>query len=75
MREIGHNNSFNAAVQDRLVGYGDAFIVQGGFLLLFDFIKFGLHSANGKHLDSHWKNISFRPYGAYGLGLSATYNF
>lgn len=73
MREIGRNQA-DISIQNRLLGYGDSFIVQGGFLLLFDFIKFGLHSANSQHLDKHWKKFSFQPYGAYGLGLSVTYN-
>lgn len=74
LREIGKNQQ-DIGAQNRFLGYGDSFIVQGGFLLLFDFIKFGLHTANGKHLDAHWKNFSFQPYGAYGLGLSVVYNF
>ena len=74
LRQIGQNYAYDPAIQNRLAGYGDSFIVQGGFLLLFDFIEFGLHAANAKHLDEHWKKISFQPYGAYGLGLSLRYD-
>jgi hypothetical protein len=74
LREIGRNNSNNIALSNRLLGYGNSFIVQGGFLLLFDFIEFGVHSVNGKRLDEHWKKISFQPYGAFGLGMSLQYN-
>lgn len=73
-REIGRNNNNNISLRNRLVGYGNSFIVQGGFLLLYDVIEFGLHTANGKRLDEHWKKISVQPFGAYGLGLSVQYN-
>lgn len=72
-REMGQSNN-DINLRNRLVGYGNSFIVQGGFLLLYDFIAFGLHAANGKKLDEHWKKISFQPFGVYGLGLSVQYN-
>lgn len=73
-REIGNNPNHDPGLQNRLRGYGTSFIVQGGFLLIFDFIKFGLHAKNNKRLDEHWKKLSVAPYGAYGLGLSLNYN-
>jgi hypothetical protein len=74
MREIGHNNSHNKSIENRLLGYGDSFIMQGSFLLLFDFIEFAVHAKNGKRLEEHWKKFSVKPYGSYGAGLSLQYN-
>lgn len=74
LREIGNNQNHDPGLQNRLRGYGTSFIVQGGFLLIFDFIKFGLHAKNNKRLDEHWKKLTVTPYGAYGLGLSLNYN-
>jgi len=72
-RAIGDNQT-QQALRDRWKGYGDSFIVQGSFLLLYDFIAFGIHAKNGKRLNQHWKKLSFSPYGAYGMGLSCRYN-
>ena len=74
MREVGNGNPQDQEFRDRWVGFGNSLIMQGGFLLLFDFIQFGLHTINGKRLDSHWQKLSFRPYGAYGMGLSMRYD-
>ena len=74
LREMGSNH-IDQATQDRWKGFGTSLIAQGGFLLLFDFIKYGIHKANGKQIDHHWKNLSIYPHGAYGLGLSMQYNF
>lgn len=73
-REIGKNNSHDINLRNRFAGYGNSFIVQGSFLLIYDFIEFGLHAINGKRLDEHWKKFSVRPFGAYGLGMSLQYN-
>lgn len=72
MREMGKNNP-DQATQDRWKGFGTSMMVQGGFLLVFDFVKYGIHKANGKRIDSEWEKVSVSPYGAYGLGLSMTY--
>ncbi|MCH2022014.1 MAG: hypothetical protein MK207_05990 [Saprospiraceae bacterium] len=74
MREIGHNNSHNKSIEDRLLGYGDSFIMQGSFLLLFDFIEFALHAKNSNRLDEHWQKISLKPYGSSGIGVCLQYN-
>lgn len=74
LRELGKNNP-DQAVQDRWKGFGTSLIAQGGFLLLFDFVKYGVHKINGKKIDNHWKNLSIAPHGAYGLGLSMQYTF
>lgn len=74
LREMSRNNSNDISLKNRLAGYGNALIVQGSFLLIYDFIEFGVHSINGKRLKEHWDKISVRPYGAYGLGMSIQYN-
>lgn len=74
LREMSHNNSHDIQLKNRLAGYGNSLIVQGGFLLIYDFIEYGLHAMNGKGLNEHWDKISVRPYGAYGLGMSVQYN-
>lgn len=74
LREMSFNHSNDIQLKNRLAGYGNSLIVQGGFLLIYDFIKFGVHAINGKRLEEHWDKISVRPYGAYGLGMSFQYN-
>lgn len=74
LREMSQNNSNDIQLKNRLAGYGNALIVQGGFLLIYDFIEFGVHAINGKRLNQHWDKISLRPYGVYGLGMSVQYN-
>jgi hypothetical protein len=74
LREMSRNNSNDIQLKNRLAGYGNSLIVQGSFLLIYDFIEFGVHAINGKRLDEHWDKISVRPYGAYGLGMSIQYN-
>jgi hypothetical protein len=73
LREISRNNSHDIQLKNHLAGYGNSFIVQGGFLLIYDFIEYGLHAMNGKRLNEHWDKISIRLYGAYGLGMSVQY--
>ncbi len=73
MRETAKNQSSDAD-RDRWNGFGTSMIAQGGFLLIFDFIKYGIHKHNGKQLDGHWQKLSFSPTGAFGLGLDIRYN-
>lgn len=73
LREIGKGKTDK--LRDRLCGYGDSMIVQGGFLMFFDFVKYALHKRNGKRIDTLWQNTSIAPYGAYGLGLSMVKQF
>jgi hypothetical protein len=73
MREFSKSRS-DLTDQNRWLGFGNSMIVQGGFLLLFDFINYGLHKHNGKKLDSHWQKLTFSPAGMYGLGLDIRYN-
>lgn len=55
-------------LQARLEGYGNALIVQGGFLMLFDLVEYFLHKKNSRRLDSHWQNLTIYPQGM-GLGM------
>lgn len=73
MREMAKNQT-DQADKDRWTGFGNSMILQGGFLLIFDFIKYGIHKHNGKKLDSHWKKLSISPHGAFGLGVDIRYN-
>lgn len=73
LREMAKNQTEQAS-RDRWNGFGTGMIMQGGFLLIFDFVKYGIHKHNGKKLDSHWKKLTISPYGAYGLGLDIRYN-
>ena len=73
MREIGRNP--NTQNQARWKGYGTSVMVQGGFLLVFDFVEYFVHRKNGKRLESHWDNLSIRLYGNYGAGLQVQWNF
>ncbi|MGB0369290.1 MAG: hypothetical protein ACPGD8_07775, partial [Flavobacteriales bacterium] len=47
MQEFGNRYS-NPNVRDSFKGMGYSLIMQGGFLLLFDAVMFGIHK-------SHWK--------------------
>lgn len=48
----------------QLRGYGSSFIFQGGFLLVFDFIKYTLHKINAKkRLSPVWDQIEFSQNG------------
>ncbi|MGH1336315.1 MAG: DUF6992 family protein [Aureispira sp.] len=73
MREVAKNQT-EQADSDRWTGFGHSMILQGGFLLIFDFVKYGIHKHNGKKLDQHWKKLTISPYGAFGLGLDIRYN-
>lgn len=68
LREIGRGKT--QKLQDRLRGYGDSLVMQGGFLLLFDFAMYALHARNGKRLHKHLDALSISPYEQYGMGLS-----
>lgn len=73
LREIGRGKTDK--VRDRLRGYGDSLLLQGGFLLFFDFVQYALHHRNGKRIDPLWQQWSLRPYGAYGAGMSIAYHW
>lgn len=51
-------------------GYGNSFIMQGGFLLILDIFKYGLHKINAKkRLNPIWDDIEFSQ-----SGLGVVYN-
>lgn len=49
----------------KLIGFGKSVILQGAFLLAFDGVMYGFHSAHGKELQSLVQNISLGPTGVY----------
>jgi hypothetical protein len=50
--------------ESRLRGYGNSFIVQGGFLLLFDAVMYGLHKRHhNKKLGPILENVDLGPTG------------
>lgn len=48
---------------ERLKGFGQSVILQGGFLLLFDGIMYALHQHNGKKLDGILLNVQIASRG------------
>ena len=53
-------------------GYGNSFMVQGGFLLLYDAIMYSIHRKHGRQLKGMGEKLTFTA----GPGaLSLTYNF
>ena len=72
LREMAKNQANN---MDRFNGYGNSLIMQGAFLLIYDFVMFGIHQANGKKLDEFWKRVKLSPLGPENqLGLSIRYS-
>lgn len=74
LREVGYNPMRSEADQARFRGFGSSLIVQGGFLLIYDFITYGVHTANGKKLDAHWDKLTIRPFSSSGVGINVCYN-
>jgi hypothetical protein len=62
----------NAKNPERMRGYGNALILQGSFLLVFDAVEYFLHRSNGFGLKSKKSNLSLN-FNGNSLGLS--YNF
>lgn len=54
---------------ERLKGFGNSLLLQGGFLLLFDGIMFSVHHAHGKPLINHLENLQVTA-GLNGTGIS-----
>lgn len=63
------NSKINPA---KLKGYGDAVIVQGGFLLLFDAIMYAVHNKHGKALTSFTDKVQLTGTAA---GVAMVYRF
>lgn len=61
-------NGFTGDKQERLLGTGDSFLLQGGFLFFFDGIMYIMHAKNGSRLFSPLNNLSINRT-ENGLGL------
>jgi hypothetical protein len=59
----------NAKNPERMRGYGNALILQGSFLLVFDAVEYFLHRSNGFGLKSKKSNLSLN-FNGNSLGLS-----
>jgi len=53
---------------ERLKGYGQSVMLQGGVLLLFDGLMYAIHQRHGKRLDSILQNVQIAATGN-GIGL------
>ena len=67
LKEKGNSN-INPA---KLKGYGDAVIMQGGFLLLFDAIMYAMHNKHGKNLNNFTDKVQLV---ASPLGVAMVYH-
>jgi hypothetical protein len=66
LRERG--DRFIGEKRERLAGTGDSFLIQGGFLALFDGIMYIVHAKNGARLYQALPGVSFGPAeNGYGL--------
>ena len=68
LKERGKTN-INPA---KLKGYGDAVVMQGGFLLLFDAIMYAVHNKHGKNLNVFTDKVQLI---GSPLGVAMSYNF
>lgn len=67
-----NQTSDNQKNPDKFKGYGNSFMVQGGFLLLYDAILYSIHRKHGKQLKALDEKLTFNA----GPGaVSLTYNF
>jgi hypothetical protein len=69
LREMA-KNPIHTQNKNRFKGFGNALILQGAWLFIFDFIEYGLHTSNGKKLAPHWQQWSMS---TKGLGLKINY--
>jgi hypothetical protein len=60
----------NAKNPERMRGYGNALILQGSFLLLFDGVEYFLHRSNGYRFKTSKLSFNFN-----GNSLGLSYNF
>ena len=67
LKEKGKSDSNPA----KLKGYGDAVIMQGGFLLLFDAIMYAMHNKHGKNLNNFTDKVQLV---ASPLGVAMVYH-
>jgi len=67
-----NKTSDNQKNPEKFKGYGNSIMVQGGFLLLYDAIMYGIHRKHGKQLKGFGDNVIVNA----GPGaVSLTYNF
>ncbi|HEX2684154.1 MAG TPA: hypothetical protein VHL77_09490 [Ferruginibacter sp.] len=67
-----NRTSDNQKNPDKFRGYGNSFMVQGGFLLLYDAIMYSIHRKHGMQLKGMDEKLTFNA----GPGaVSLTYNF
>jgi hypothetical protein len=67
-----NKTSDNQKNPEKFKGYGNSFMVQGGFLLLYDAIIYSIHHKHGKQLKGMGEKLTFNA----GPGaVSLTYNF
>ncbi len=69
LREMA-KNPIHTQNRTRFRGFGNALILQGAWLFIFDFIEYGLHTANGKNLAPHWQKWNMS---TNGLGIKINY--
>ena len=62
----------NKTDPSKLTGYGNAVMVNGGFLFLFDIVMYAVHNKHGKQL---YKFIDQLQITGSGAGITATYTF
>jgi len=74
LREAGNNPSRSEGDQTRFKGFGSSLIMQGSFLLIYDFIAYGFHTANGKKLNEHWDKLTISPFTSSGMGINLCYD-
>jgi hypothetical protein len=67
LRQWGYNNP---DYENRLVGYGNSLLLQGGFLMAFDFTMFALHSTQNPKIKELFSYVRPTP-----TGLAFCYNF
>lgn len=67
LRQWGFNND---QYQNRLIGYGNSLLIQGGFLMAFDFTMFALHSTNNPKIKELFSYVRPTP-----TGLAFCYTF
>ncbi len=61
MKEKSKNNS--SSNPDRLEGFGNSLLLQGGFLFAFDIVQYMLHRRQGRAMEQWLDGVSIQPAG------------
>ena len=61
LRLAGSNKSLD--IKNRLKGYGNSLLMQGGYLLFHDIAMILLYKTNGKLLSKTWSKVTISTYG------------